>query len=182
VGLKIAIDCDNVLFHNHIPEDVIRDLNLNLDLRKIYHWELDEFGYEGKKECHKRFADPNYMCTLKPIKGNKQKIKEWYKQGHTLICVTSRSINIASPTAEMIKKHYPEISIVRLMGSYDKTKGISDCDVVIDDSQRSIQQAIALRKIKKIFFVSNNKTPYNHEFVAKSKRVVTVQGLKDIIL
>ena len=182
MGLKIASDCDNVLFHNHIPEDVIRDLKLKRNLNKIYHWELDELGEDGKKECFKRFSDPNHMCTLKPIRGNKQKIRDWFNQGHTLICVTSRSNNIAQPTIDMIIKHYPEISTVRLMGSYDKTSGIKDCDVIIDDSQKSINQAIAIRTIKKIFFVSNKKTPYNHEFSFKSNRVIKVQGLKDIIL
>jgi len=182
MSLRIAIDCDNVLFHNHIPKQVIKDLGLNTDLSKIYHWELDELGEEGKRECHRRFADPNYMCALKPIRGNKNKIKEWYNAGHELICVTARDLGIATPTVNMIRTHYPQIEIIKLMGSYDKTIAIKDCDVVIDDSYDCIRQAIPLRGIKKIFFVSNKNTPYNHEYSFKSKRVFKVKGLKDVIL
>jgi len=180
--LKIAIDCDNVLFHNDIPEQVISDLNLNANISKIYHWELEELGEEGKAECHKRFSDPSHMCDLKPIQGNKKKIREWYKQGHELICVTARDLGIYQPTIDMIKQHYPEILNFRMMGSYNKSAGIYDCDVVIDDSHYTIQNAIPLRKIKKIFFVSNKKTPYNHDYTFKSKRVFKVRGLKDIDL
>jgi len=180
--LKIAIDCDNVLFHNHIPEQVISDLNLNINLGKSYHWGLDELGVDGKAECHRRFRDSSIMCNLKPIRGNKKKIKEWYKQGHQLVCVTSRDMNIARPTIDMIKRHYPEIGTILLLGSYDKSLAISDCDVVIDDSHYCIRQAIALRKIKKIFFVSNKYTPYNHYYSFKSKRVFKVKGLREINL
>lgn len=178
--MKIAIDCDNVLFRNDIPEQVILDMNLNADLSKIYHWELDELGEEGKRECHRRFSDPTHMCNLKPIRGNKKKIKEWHKQGHSLICVSARDIKIANPTIDMITRHYPEINHIKLMGDYDKTIGIRDCDVVIDDSHYTIQDAIKIRKIKKIFFVSNKNTPYNREYSFKSKRVFKVEGLKNI--
>ena len=130
MGLKIAIDCDNVLFHNHIPEQVILDLHLNADLSKIYHLELDELGKEGKQECYKRFSNPKYMCNLKPIRGNKNKIREWYRQGHELICVTARDLSIARATINMIKRHYPEILKIKLLNKkyhkiikdYDKQK------------------------------------------------------------
>lgn len=182
MSLRIAIDCDNVLFHNHIPEQVIKDLGLDADLGKIYHWELDELGVEGKRECHRRFSNPKYMCTLKPIQGNKKKIKEWANAGHELICVTARDIRIAQPTVDMIRRHYPDIRHIKMLGSYDKTIEIKDCDVVIDDSHDCIRQAISLRKIKKIYFVSNKNTPYNHDFTYRSKRVIKVEGLKDINL
>ena len=178
--LNIAIDCDNVLFHNDIPEQVISDLNINADISKIYQWELDELGIAGKKECYRRFKDPSYMCSLKPIWGNKQKIKEWHKQGHHLICVTSRDLKIYRETIDMIKLHYPEIKTIRMLGDYDKTCGIYDCDVVIDDSHHTVKQAMPLRRIKKIFFISNKNTPYNKDFKFRSKRVFKVEGIKDI--
>lgn len=182
--MKIAIDLDNTLFNNKIVKDVIDEFGISCT---SYHWELDDLGTDAKNECMKRFKDPNYMCTLTPILGNKKKIKEWHKQGHELVCVTSRDCGLALPSIVMLKQHYPEIKSVIFAGSYDKSSiyAKEKFDIVIDDHHEHIKQAIKFRKTQKVYFISNKHTPYNWGHVdkfKKYKRVVTVGGIRDITL
>lgn len=186
--MKIAIDLDNTLFENRVVEDVIDEYNLNEKLKDtLYHWDLDELGNDAQAECFERFRDPKYMCHLKPIHGTKKKIKEWAKAGHELICVTARDIGIGMETADMLRKHYPEISNIVFVGSFDKTSTYAHhkFDVVIDDSPDNVKQAISFRKTKKVYFISNKHTQYNWDFIkplSKSKRVEKVEGIRNINL
>lgn len=183
--MKIAIDLDNTLFRNTVVENVIDELQL--DLKCLYHWELEELGKKGQAECMKRFKNPLYMCNLKPIRGNKSKINEWAKAGHELICVSARDIKIASSSFDMLTNHYPKIKRAIFCGSYDKTAIYANekFDVAIDDSHHNIKEALHFRKIKKIFFITNKNTPYNWDFsnnFKRSKRVTNVAEIKDISL
>jgi uncharacterized HAD superfamily protein len=178
--MNIAIDLDNTLFHNNIVEDVISELKMDIT---SYKWDLEELGKEGKDECYKRFKNPSFMCNLKAIKGCKEKIEEWSKN-HTLFCITSRHKSLMENTLKMIRSCYPSIENIVIVGGFNKLNSFisQNIDVVIDDSPHSVSDALKVDKIKQIYYISNSKTVYNHNFNFENDRVTKVEGLKDIIL
>jgi hypothetical protein len=181
--MKIAIDCDNVLFKNDVVHDVIKENKINI---KEWSWSLKELGLVAQKECFDRFDMINYMCFLKPFRGNLSTVKFWHTEGHKMYCVTSRALGLSLKTKEMIHRYYPEIIDVFVCDSYDKSEIYlrEKFDVVIDDNPENIKQALKVRKTKG-FLISNSKTPYNWnsmDYFKKYKRVYVAKGLKDISL
>jgi len=100
-----------------------------------------------------------------------------------MACVTARDNKIKWGTVGMIKTHFPEITNIVLLGSFDKTAHFkeNDYDVVIDDRPETIIDALNTG-VKKAFYISNHNTPHNHSFPINDSCVVQVKGLKDIKL
>ena len=180
--LKIAIDCDNVLFRNNIVYDVMKKYNIK---QSYFSWNLDELGYKAKSECFRRFKLSKYMCNLKPFKGNKNKIVEWYDKGHNLACVSSRIDSIAIKTIDMIEEKFPEITKFFIVNNDKSTVFLNEkFDIVIDDNAENILQAIKIRKTKGIL-ISNKRTPYNFKYIPEfknNKKITIAKSLKDIYL
>jgi len=181
--MRIAIDLDDTLFDNTIPFDVIKDLNLDPALRNQYTYHLKELGTEGHAECQKRFKMVEHMCAFKPTYGSKKKIKEWHSQKIYMACVTARDEKVKWGTVQMVQKHFPQITSIVLLGTFDKTEHFKEnnYDIVIDDRPETLFDALKVG-VKKCFLIRNHNTPHNHGYDIKDSRIVPVKGLKDIKL
>jgi len=181
--MRIAIDLDDTLFDNTIPFDVIRDLKLDPELKNRYTYHLKELGPIGHAECQNRFKMPKYMCTFKPTYGSKKKIKQWADQGIYMACVTARDEKVKWGTVQMVQKHFPQITNIVLLGTFDKTEHFKEnnYDVVIDDRPETLFDALKVG-VTKCFLIRNHNTPHNHGYVIQDSRIKIVKGLKDIKL
>jgi 5'(3')-deoxyribonucleotidase len=158
----IAIDLDNVLVENTAFADSCRDLGLRDIISRT--WGYNDIPVELKKRIYEKYNDPDYMCNLKPVKGAQEKVRELSKR-YFVECLSSRSLSISTQTKIMVDKLFPEICITIINKSpkvlYCVENGIK---YWIDDNPDGMIEA-ALNGINCIL-ISNESTPYNHEFLA----------------
>lgn len=156
--MKVALDIDDTLFKNTVLRDVLNEH----DFTGTYSWDLHEIPENVLSIVRSRFADPMYMCTVKPFDGNPEVIKDMHSKGFELYAVTSRLESVHAQTRDMIKEHFPEIRDV-YFGNETKRDILIDqgFNMLIDDSPKYIKE-IMDTDIQKIL-ISNSHTPYNFD-------------------
>jgi uncharacterized HAD superfamily protein len=185
-NVKIAIDIDDTLFRNDVIPTVIDEFGYDPKLKIEYDFHMLSLPEDVRLECQRRFKLGEYMHNLKPIDGCRDRVQEWADQNHTLFCVTARDPLHTLGTNNMVKQYFPMIDYVILVGDFDKSRTYCkhEFDVVIDDSPDNVQQAIE-SGIEQVFFISNDKTPYNWRSRDKFKsirNVFQVESVGDVIL
>jgi hypothetical protein len=166
---KIGIDIDDTMFRNTMVSDIIKEFGLDIPKHS---WDLHELPEEVREILYKRFVDPVYMCELKPFRGNAELLTKWHNEGYRIFGITARMSSIRQATLDMFRRYFPYVEDVFCMDddrSHDdnkvgKNKIIirESLSVLVDDSPKYIECAMALPFIRK-FFVTNDETSYNWE-------------------
>ncbi len=112
------------------------------------------------------------MHDLKPYDGVAEILQSWVDAGHTIYCITARSLCFTEQTKAMVKEHYPMITDTFLCESFDKRETLKalDINMYIDDHYDCVLQAVEV-SIENVVLISNDKTPYNHHGIPVVNRL-----------
>ena len=160
--LNIVIDLDNTLFANTVIDEACDRAGVKRNVRH----DLTDLPKEVQEECWATFKDPKKMCSFEPF-DDVIGIDGWLKdRGHRVIVLSSRSHNLYAGTAQMVKRHFPDVDDLVLIESFDKKQAYIDlnADVVVDDHADHIFQALDAG-VQYVMMVSTDRTLYNHDHI-----------------
>lgn len=135
---SIAIDMDDVLADtlDRWVEVVNLCENENVKKEDIQTWDIHEYFKCGYKVYD--YLTYDFFLNLKP-KTNSQEVVEYLCKNYDVYIVTSATADDDIPTAKIkwIKKHYPFISLDRIVTCGDKS--IIATDYLIDDGVHNLE-------------------------------------------
>lgn len=179
--MRIGIDLDSTLIIGRAIDFAAKDLGYEFKEEHNVDYGLSYFPEDMRQRVFEMFEDPKIMCDLvEPIEGSQETIKKWNAEGHDLILITARNLNIGKETIELVKRLYPEIKDINIIGMSISKEAcfISKfLDVWIDDNPRDliIAKKLGIRTI----MISNKYTKYNQKLINDFE---TYKKVQDIIL
>lgn len=180
--MRIGLDLDSTLIKLPVYDIVSQEFSQDIKEEHNKDWHLTVFPDQIRHRIYQLFADPVAMCEkVEPLDGAYQKLVQWsLDEEHDIILITARSLSIGRQTLDMVKKFFPmikDVNIVGLGGSKESVFRSKFLDVWIDDNPYDVMLARDL-KIE-TFMISNKYTKYNHHL---RERVKWVKAVKDVIL
>ncbi len=175
--MNIGVDLDNTLFANIITEVISKKHGLELPTD----YAMMCYPKEVRDECFEAFKDPSLMHGLTPYMDVAQILQYWVDCGHTIYCITARSVCFTDRTKAMVKEHYPMITETFLCESFDKREVFKklDLDMYIDDHYDCILQAVEVG-VPSVVLISNKKTPYNYHGIPVMNRLVRAEAVDSV--
>lgn len=181
--MNIGIDLDDTLINLNIVKLTSKEFKFNLNEVKYFDWEMSQFPKELREEIIRRFTDPRFMCEepyISFIPNVKNKLDELKQNNHKLILITARNKIIRKETKQLINKVYPNFDKIHIV-----TRGQSKLslfkkeklDVWVDDHLENCKRALRLGI--KVYMISNNSTPYNHN-MKKHRNLKIIEKFTDI--
>jgi uncharacterized HAD superfamily protein len=173
----IGVDLDSTLIETHAASAASMELGYDgYKDQDVLHWNHLNFPEDLRKKIMEYFTNPTFMCDqAKPIEGAQETITRWSKAGHSIVLITARSEPLREKTIEMVKRLFPEISDINLVGMEQSKKSVmlsKKIDFWVDDAQSGVLDSMSLG-ISTIM-VSNKYTKYNWP-------LKTHQGLSDVV-
>lgn len=108
--MKLGVDIDGVLAD--IIDEVLRranrEFNLSLGRADVSHFHLSEIlEQHGVKTnwLYKTFKDEWFWASALPISPNIDTLRKWYKEGHWIHLITSRSPEVSMPTVAWLRRN-----------------------------------------------------------------------------
>lgn len=178
--MNFIFDLDNTLFYNHIVDTQCALYSIP---RSKNH-SLNDIPSHVQNKCFELFANVEVMCNLQPFYNAVGMDKLLTDLGHDVYVVTARDDKLKDDTISMVKKHFPYVKDVVLVGSFDKHNTYKDlnADVVVDDHAKHIYDAYHA-DVNTLFMISNYNTPYNHKEIQKVRSAggIIINGVEEIL-
>lgn len=141
--MLIGIDIDNTI--NDLCKSVLsvynEDSGDTLTIDDIKAYRIEQFVKpEYQEEFYKYFMDKRVWKRIKPIDKAVETIKEWCKEGHEIVFVTSTESYNLYKKEGWLKRLFPEINMRKSLCKIPEGKKwwLSELDVIIDDFSDNI--------------------------------------------
>lgn len=193
--LVIGVDCDQVLtsqpakewldwlsnryplrvgvakYYGIIGRDgkLLCDNKLPYDLSSMFDIPKDEDGMSFWKSSR-------LYSGMKPTEGAVEYTRKLKEDGHTLVCITRISGDSSRSKADWLKKWFPHFDGYLFCGNNIKEKTFTNCDVMIDDSLKQLNQFNS--NVHRIWFDTN----YYQEGVEPTKGAILCKGWDNVYL
>lgn len=171
----IGIDLDNVL--NNLCEAVLsvynEDSGDNLKPYNIKTYYIDNFVKPPYQKTFKNyFIDKRVWKRIKLIDDCQKYISKLFKEGHTILFITSTEPENLKKKANWITRNFPYINVRKSLFSCPVKQYMSGIDVLIDDAAHNLENA----KYKGIIF----DYPWNQDFVTDDKQFFRARSWEEI--
>lgn len=155
----IGIDIDNTL--NTLCKAVLsvynEDSKDNLKPEDVKSYYIDNFVKPEFKDNFKNyFVDRRVWKRIKLIKDCQKYISRLYRDGHTIIFITSTEPENLKKKANWLKRNFPYLDIRKSLFSCPKKQYMAGIDILIDDYEENLINA----KYHGILF----SAPWNRDF------------------
>ena len=171
----IGIDIDNVLctttkavlsVYNEDAED-------NLKVENIKSYYIENFvKSEFKENFYSYFLNKRVWKRIKLINQCQEYVACLYRDGHTIIFVTSTEPENLKKKANWLKRNFPYINIRKALFSCPKKQYMSGIDILIDDAAHNLEGA----KYKGIIL----DYPWNQDFVTDNNQFFRARNWEEI--
>lgn len=161
----IAIDVDNVL--NNLCEAVLsvynEDSGDSLSPFSIHSYYIDNYVKPTYRKTFKHyFCDKRVWKRIKLIKDCQQYVAALFREGHTILFVTSTGPENLKKKANWLQRNFPYINIRKSLFSCPVKQYMEGIDILIDDAAYNLVGA----KYKGIIL----DYPWNQDFITDNKQ------------
>lgn len=168
----LGLDLDSTLVDLPIVERISRETGLEYKDSDFHDWHFSQFPEIYSKRSKELFKDIDFMCNLIPYPRTYTKLKNWKVLGNFLVLITARDRSIQGMTIKMVNDLFPDIfTHIDFVNPGQSKKDLMSkykLDRWIDDNPRDVLGAMELGI--KTFLISNEKTPYNHQFALENEK------------
>ena len=171
----IGVDIDNTL--NNLCEAVLsvynEDSGDNLrpyDIRTYY---IDDYVKPAYKNTFKNyFLDKRTWKRIKLINQCQEYVARLYRDGHTILFVTSTEPENLKKKANWITRNFPYINVRKSLFSCPRKQYMSGIDILVDDAPQNLEGA----SYKGILL----DYPWNEYFVTDNKKFFRAKSWEEI--
>lgn len=137
----IGVDIDNTL--NTLCKAVLsvynEDSGDNLKPEDIKSYYIDEYVKPAYKDNFKNyFVDRRVWKKIKLIKDCQKYIAHLYRDGHTIIFITSTEPENLKKKANWLKRNFPYLDIRKSLFACPKKQYMAGIDILIDDYEKNL--------------------------------------------
>lgn len=171
----IAVDIDNVL--NNLCEAVLsvynEDAADNLKVEDIKTYYIENFVKpEFKENFNSYFLNKRVWKRIKLINQCQEYVGRLFRDGHTIIFITSTEPENLKKKANWITRNFPYINVRKSLFSCPKKQYMSGIDILIDDAPQNLEGA----SYKGILL----DYPWNELFVTDNKKFFRAKNWAEI--
>lgn len=171
----IAIDVDNVL--NNLCEAVLsvynEDSGDSLNLFSIRSYYIENYVKPAYRKTFKNyFINKAVWKRIKLIKDCQQYVAALFREGHTILFVTSTEPENLKKKANWLQRNFPYVDIGKSLFSCPIKQYMEGIDILIDDAAHNLEGA----KYKGIIL----DYPWNQDFVTDNKQFFRARNWKEI--
>lgn len=185
--LKICIDMDGVIAK--FTEEAIKTIKTSFDVDikeeditfpKISDivWPLlsdkEDKAIGSDRKLMDYICDPGFFFRLNPYEDAIESINKLHSEGHSIIFLTMplEWRDSSSCKVRWLKKYFPDMDYSVMMVSDMSSKGMVDCDVLIDDDPR----ALASKDPHRGICIAR---PWNKEYRENGYEGIVKEGIKE---
>jgi len=163
--MNIVVDLDNTLVDLPVVEDVSREMGLNYKSSDVVSWGYLEFPEEFRKRIYEKFADSEYMCTLKMYPWVENTLKLCRELEIGVIIATRRNPEIKDRSLKFMNEMFLERRLADrtiFTTNPDKNDIIKHfwAGYLIDDNPHTVDAALDAGH--GAVLISNKDTKYNY--------------------